>query len=31
MSDLAGVPVTAVKYDPARGNNYMVILDSIYY
>lgn len=31
LSRTAGVPVTAVKYDPATGNSYLILLDSIYY
>ncbi len=31
MSETAGVPVTAKKYDPNSGNSYLVLLDSIYY
>jgi hypothetical protein len=31
MSDIAGVPVTATKYDANDGSSYMVLLDSIYY
>ena len=28
---LAGVPVTITKYDEAKGNSYLLLVDSVYY
>jgi uncharacterized protein DUF3798 len=31
MQSLAGVPITLAKYDPQKGNSYLLLVDSIYY
>ena len=31
LQTLAGVPVTITKYDEAKGNSYLLLVDSVYY
>jgi len=31
LQSLAGVPVTVEKYDTAKGNSYLLLVDSVYY
>ena len=31
MENLAGVPITLSKYDPAKGNSYLFLVSNIYY